>query len=401
MMKYSPILLSALGSLLLACGSSDDDSTNNGPVTGTPTGTVPGGTTTAPGTTTDPGVIDPGMATALPCTIDSGYEGDELCILPPAAGEGIQIHAGPPDYDDPIGIAPYLVAPGVENVLCFGAPISESDFYYLRQQNRMRSGSHHMLIGIEPTGGGPSVPGGRCGIAGSLGSIPGAQTPARDMPDELGPEDAGLARYMPPDAGVAAFQMHYVNTGDTTLMREAWVNLYWMPEEEALQRLQGIFLLGDLSVNVPPYTRQTTTLSYTPQLTEPVRIFALNGHSHAHAESFTVTRIRGADRQLVYQSFNWAEPIELTLNTVVQNPLPDAATLRDGGASGLLYLEPGDTLEWACDVNNTTAAPLGFANEAYTAEMCLLTGGYISNTGGLISGGCAGGGCIGGFAATL
>jgi hypothetical protein len=57
-------------------------------------------------------------------------------------------------------------------------------------------------------------------------------------------------------------------------------------------------------------------------------------------------------------------------------------------------LNPGDTLEWECDVNNTSDAPLRFANEAYTAEMCLLAGAYIYPTGGHLRGGCTNGTCF-------
>jgi hypothetical protein len=62
--------------------------------------------------------------------------------------------------------------------------------------------------------------------------------------------------------------------------------------------------------------------------------------------------------------------------------------------SGLQYVENGDTLEWECEVNNTTDAPLRFANEAYTAEMCLLGGVYVGDQSGLLAGGCAGGSCF-------
>jgi hypothetical protein len=56
-------------------------------------------------------------------------------------------------------------------------------------------------------------------------------------------------------------------------------------------------------------------------------------------------------------------------------------------------MEPGDSLRWTCDVDNTTDQALYFANEAYTAEMCLLAGAYVSDTAGLFAGGCAGGAC--------
>src|SRR5262249_53326503 len=80
-----------------------------------------------------------------PCGLNSGFKGDELCIAPPAAAEGIQLHVGPSSYDDAAAVAPYVIQPGEEDVRCFVTRPAESGFYYFKQQNRMRSGSHHML----------------------------------------------------------------------------------------------------------------------------------------------------------------------------------------------------------------------------------------------------------------
>src|SRR5689334_24266741 len=52
----------------------------------------------------------------VPCDLSTDYAGDGLCILPPEPGDGMQIHLGPSDYDDPDAVAPFMVAPGVENV---------------------------------------------------------------------------------------------------------------------------------------------------------------------------------------------------------------------------------------------------------------------------------------------
>jgi len=431
-MRHAPVLLCALGPLLLACGASDDR-TGQEPSTGDPnapsnpynpylppgdTGVPPAGTTTPPpGTGTSPvgtvappptgtvappptgTVAPPPTGTVAPppdpnvngCNLHTQYPGDEYCILPPAPGEGIQLHVGPADYDDPTAVANFVAQPGEENVRCFATPVSEAGFHYLRQQNRMRSGSHHMLIDLAPAGQG-------CSQVGRVAALPGSQTPARDFPsDDFGPEDAGIARYVPPTAAEAGFQLHYVNTSDQPVLREAWINLYKMPESEVTQPLQDIFLVGDLAANIPAHSKQTTTLTFKPAITESTRIFNLSAHSHAHDEVFSVYRVRGGQEELVYQSFDWEEPDELTYNTVNQNPPPDPVAKTDGGYSGMLYFEPGDSFKWTCEVNNTTDAALRFANEAFTAEMCLLPGGYISQTGGLMAGACFAGSCRAGF----
>ncbi len=340
----------------------------------------------------DDGPREPGKITQNdPCGLDSGFPGDEYCILPPAPGEGIQIHAGPTSYSDEAELADWVIEAGDENVRCFNARVPESGFYYLGQKSRMRSGSHHMLIGLVPDDGRPEGPD-ECEITGRIGGIPGSQTPERDFPEELGPEDDGLARYIP-EGSMAVFQLHYVNTGEERLLREAWVNLYKVAETDVKQRLQGVFIVADVGAVVPARSRGLVTNRFTPALTEPTRVFQLNAHMHAHAESMSVWRVRDEKKELIYKSFDWAEPRELTYNSVSKNPAVDDDAKIDGGVSGILTFEPGDAIEWTCDVNNTTDAPLGFANEAYTAEMCLLAGGYISDQAGLFAGVCINGKC--------
>ncbi len=341
-----------------------------------------------------------------PCGIHSAYEGDDLCILPPDPEAGIQLHVGPTNYDDPDDVAPYLLAPSTENVLCYRTPISQSGFYYLKQQNRMRPSSHHMLIFVDGasaqdagTGAqdGVLVPDG-CDVATSVGSIPGSQTTSRDFPNQLGPEDQGLGRYLP-QSTTADFQLHYINTTTEPVLREAWVNLYREDASAVTQHLQSIFMVGDLTVDIPAHTEATTTLDVAPTLASATRVFELNAHMHAHSQSMTVWLEHAGAEQIIYQSFNWEDPYENTFNTVVTNPTPDPKSNRDGGISGLLYLQPGDSLRWACDVNNTLDTTIHFANDALTAEMCMIIGSYISPTPGLLAGFCANGACQTGLGA--
>jgi len=376
MKQYSFVF--AATSILAACGATDDKAAK---VT-TPHHDVPN-------------TVEPDA-----CSRVSGYQGDDLCLEPPAPGEGIQLHAGPKDYDDADALAPWIIAAGDENVKCFNAKIPESGFYYLRQENRMRSGSHHMLVNLVPDKGQAEGPTTNCDFTGGItGMLQGSQTPSSNFPGkDLGPEDDGIARYLPA-GNIAQFQLHYVNLGTEPNLREAWVNLYKVDESEVKQHIQTVFMVGDVAVNIPPQTRETTTLTFQPDLPGETRIFQLAAHSHAHSESFTVWRLRGDEKEMVYQSFNWSEPKVMTYNSVVQNPEPDAVAKSDGGTTGILTLMPGDKLMWSCDVNNTLDTAIHFANEAHTAEMCLLGGSYISDTPALLAGLCASGQCNQGFPA--
>jgi hypothetical protein len=370
-------LVMALSLVANGCGSPEDD---------------PASTDDAvnPGDPADP---DP-PAAGGPCDINTAYPGDEFCLAPPDPADGMQLHVGPKDYDDPDEVAPYLLEPGGEDVVCFNDLAEDGGFFYFQQENHMRSGSHHMLIGLHTAQGLSEGPSATCEAFGTLGSVPGSQTPINRIGyNELAPEDAGLARWFP-EGAMAMFQLHYVNTSSEPVMREAWINLYKMPTDEITGRLQNVFLVGDLTVNVPPGERKITPLSFEPPLTESTRILTLSGHSHAHNERLSVWRTRdGVRTELLYESYDWAEPAVLTYNTVIINPAPDPRAAIDGGPSGLLYLEPGEGIDYECEVNNTTDRALVWANEAYTAEMCMLLGAYVSDRPGLFSGPCFSGRC--------
>jgi hypothetical protein len=293
---------------------------------------------------------------------------------------------GPSSYDDPNALAGYLVDPGAENVACFNVPIPESDIFYMRQMNRMRPHSHHMRIFVRADTTSQAGPTSDCLSIGfgSSGMIPGSQSPSWDSDVSTAPEDQGLARYLP-QANMANFEMHYFNESAESVLREAWVNLYKVPQAEITQYLNMIMMVGDFSVNIPPHTVQDTPVAFTPPITDQTRLFDVTAHMHAHSEEYALFRQRAgqADGEQIYQTFNWEEPLTNVFNSVVTNPVPDRATSRDGGLSGPFYLQPGDTLKWVCHVNNTMDTNMVFANKATTAEMCMLTGDYVSSQPGI------------------
>src|SRR5262245_36686847 len=87
---------------------------------------------------------------ALPCNINSGYAGDDVCILPPPDGAGFQMHYGPNDYNDTAQVAKFLLQPGEERTDCiFVDTPNETEIFYNEYHGRMRPGSHHMLLYVE------------------------------------------------------------------------------------------------------------------------------------------------------------------------------------------------------------------------------------------------------------
>ena len=54
------------------------------------------------------------------CTnVKTNFPGDEACIPAPPAGEGMQIHIGPSNWDDAEEVAKYVLHPGEESSECF------------------------------------------------------------------------------------------------------------------------------------------------------------------------------------------------------------------------------------------------------------------------------------------
>lgn len=361
----SPVVISTLSILFAAAASAAC-----GPL---PTGTGTGGT----------GGAGPS------CPTNSGYEGDDVCIPPPAPGEGIQLHVGPRTYDA-AAVAPFLLAPNTENVSCYFSKTSNTaQMYYFREQIRMRPHTHHLIMTIisqdHPDGWGPCIDifGG-----GATGSIMGSQTPIRDIPDtpQTAPENVGLARVLPPHAQVQ-YQLHYYNFTPSPILREVWVNLYSMDPSEATQPITSAGMIGGLDLAVPPNSQQVARYGCSTNATG--RIYDIFGHYHAHTERFTMWRVRGTERLNVYESFDWVHPANFTYDSVNQNPVADRVNKIAGAYSGDLDVLPGDRFEWECAINNTSSQTLRFANEVNTGEMCIAFGSFVPE------GSSSGLGCLG------
>jgi hypothetical protein len=85
-----------------------------------------------------------------------------------------------------------------------------------------------------------------------------------------------------------------------------------------------------------------------------------------------VTRVRGAQRDVIYDADNWEEPLLLNYSSLVTNPKPDIANMVEGGWNGILDVAQGDTVQWQCDVNNTHDTALTFTEQTYLGEMCIV-----------------------------
>src|SRR5688572_30391030 len=117
------LALLLLGAFGAGCGSDDaadegDDADRAGE-SGSSDDAGPGGDAAAMSDAGDPGGgSGEWTSTRGQCEIDSGFLGDDTCLVAPAEGEGIQIHIGPASYSE-ADVAPWLVEPGDETSQCY------------------------------------------------------------------------------------------------------------------------------------------------------------------------------------------------------------------------------------------------------------------------------------------
>jgi hypothetical protein len=299
------------------------------------------------------------------CGLHTAYAGDENCILPPPPDKGFQVHIGPTDYDNPE--AAFVLQPGAEATTNFPA-VSGNDhdvFFYYRQY-RLRPSAHHIILTV-PNGSNPSA---GSSIAG--GRRIGTANLSEDFPagGVIAPEDLGVGSPLAPKTAINA-SFHTINTSDKPALREAWINFWYRDPSEITDPATEWFKTGDIGLSVAPFESKTLG-PYTCTVDKPGRMLWMYGHRHANNTRFTATRIRGAQRDVIYDANKWEEPVLLEFSSLVTNPAPDIPNGVEGGWNGILDFLAGDKIEWSCDVVNTHDVTLRFTDQTLTGEMCII-----------------------------
>ncbi len=224
------------------------------------------------------------------CPTNSGFPDDDRCLAPPAPDKGFQLHYGPSDYADPANVAPYVLAPNDETVDCdyVKTPNSE-DTYVSGYEFFMRQGSHHLLVNVNST---PQADGFATCQTNDMtpGLLGGSQTPEVDEREDPAPENQGLAVHVPANSQ-AVINFHVINTGVTSILREAWSNYFYIDASQVKGIRGNLFLTGGLGFYITPGTSQTYTYSCSPD--RPVRVLSLAAHMHAHATRLSAWKVSG------------------------------------------------------------------------------------------------------------
>jgi hypothetical protein len=342
---------------------------------------------------------------AMP-TYKTKFPGDEFCILPPPPDKGVQVGAHPQgasywdkmwagdfsDYSNAELTKPYEMPPETEVVQNYYTTAdNEQGHKYFRIDTRMRPGSHHLVSWFPRT----PAPDGWAPLSDQslLAGTPfyNVQSTRSDRPSaiEIAPEDKGLGMAFPAKTPVT-LQLHHINAGNGPMLRETWINVWWLPDGETVTPVQVQAL--NAPINYPP--NQVIDNTHTAMASGDTRIVSVFGHRHAWTTRFSasITRADGTSEDL-YESFSWLEMPTYQFDSVTTNPAPDVARPADGALSGLTTLHAGDQVSYTCHAETTAAeaaklgvpAPAGdltFGNESFGAEMCVL---YLETTGAPLS----------------
>jgi len=312
------------------------------------------------------------------CGINTAYAGDDACLVPPPPDEGMQIHVGPKDYQDAADVDTFLLEPGGESSECWTVHTpNDVDVYFQTYELRGRPGTHHIINTMYRTeladgGFGPCQDPGTGTNPDILANLPSASR--AHMPRlAVAPENQGIAQLVPARAPIQA-DMHYFNTGSEPILREFWLNLYFVPAAQVTDSPDLIRGMGGLSWNATPIAPGTRQVySYACPIESDGRILSLFGHTHAHGlrETAFIRRASG-DRQKVFEQYDYQEPQMFQYDSIATNP--SFSTSSPGAHSGPLEVFAGDALEWECEVDNNTDRGLTYTNDVFYGEMCNIWG---------------------------
>jgi hypothetical protein len=293
------------------------------------------------------------------CGLHTAYAGDEYCIKPPPEGQGFQLHIGPSNYENPE--PEYLIKPGEENVMNLSAVSgNDKDINYYFRQYRMRPGSHHVIISANQQ------------------SIGGTQNLSKDQPDYglIPPENEDVGMPLAAHSKLNA-NMHFYNFTDKPMIRELWVNYWYRDAAQVKQTAHRIFSPTSVGAAV---AHSHVVVGASCPVEGTGRLLSLAGHRHLNNVRFSVWRNSAGKRDLLLDDYDAEHPGELEYNSLAMNPAPNPGAKMLGGASGIVNIKSGDTLDFECEIVNNTDKNFRGANEAQDDEMCILGGEAVGAT---------------------
>jgi hypothetical protein len=169
---------------------------------------------------------------------------------------------------------------------------------------------------------------------------------------------------------------HAINSTDKALLQEVWVNFWYVDPAKVTETTNLLYDPGAIDATVAPHA-DVVVGPYECDINQPGRLISMFGHVHANDVRFSAWRTRAGKKELIYESYKWEEPLWLEFTSLAKNPPLDPMGMQDGGWSGVLDLQPGDTLGWECHEVNQQDTALRFTNETYEGMMCIIIGDLV------------------------
>jgi hypothetical protein len=215
-------------------------------------------------------------------------------------------------------------------------------------------------------------------FGGGAKSFGGSQRAVVDRPQgslEIPAENQGLGQQLPVRQQFS-FNLHHINTSNSPVLREVWVNIWFIDDKEVTAPMSSFAATGNpADMAIAPH--RSVKLEYKCSAAADSRLISMYGHDHAHNERFGVWIVRsGGEKQSIYESFHWDDIPVYPFDSVSMNPQPDLTGRIDGAWSGQLLIHARDEIHFQCEINNTSDQMLGFRNETFTGEMCILFAAY-------------------------
>jgi len=323
--------------------SSGSKGGSSGSSSGSTTTTADGGSSGATGISTAPGIT-------------AGPVGATDLAAPPAA-DGMQFET--PDMA-------YSVAPNQEIFpnFCVTVPstIQVGGF-----QSWMSLGSSHHFILYK---GGAAPAGGACTLGANTwmyaSSTPG-QVITENMPANVGLQIAGNTQLI--------LNMHFINTGSTTLYPKIKVNLLFAKN---VMYQAGTMVSFNSLINVPAATASgpgTQTVSGTCTAPAGSNFFTMSTHTHKHATAAWIDYVHaGTTTEIVHTGTTATYPADQEQGSGVDWEHPGVGLWVE---PNFLTVASGDTFTYHCSYSNSASTPVTVGETAASNEMCMAIGYYF------------------------
>jgi hypothetical protein len=297
-------------------------------------------------------------------------------LAAPARGAGYQIET--PDYDATnVNAKNLVVAPNQEIFLCYYVTLpNKAEVDIGAFQSYMSPGSSHHFILYQQSNSGqfgsqpqPSGTISSCGFGGGTW-VYATSTPGAVVTSEM-PAGVGLPF---PAATQVVLNMHFINTGTTTLYPKVKLNILFATD---VQYKAAVMVSFNTSINVPAATASgpgMQTVSGTCTAPAGSKFFSMSTHTHKHATAALVNLVRGGVTEpLVHtgETSTYPAPQVPGSGTDWEHP---GVSLWD--APDYLTVQQGDSFTYSCSYVNTASTAVTVGETAASNEMCMAIGYY-------------------------